>query len=79
MQFQITELSDTLPKTIENARAELSQNPAGKKIVDKLSPPESLKKGQAVADRFFQTTFGAFGDIYAVLFLGIFCSISKSI
>jgi predicted PurR-regulated permease PerM len=79
VQSQITELSDSLPATIQNAKQELSQNAIGKKIVDKISSPSSMKKAQAVAARFFQSTFGVFGDIYVVLFLGIFFTVSPEV
>jgi predicted PurR-regulated permease PerM len=79
VQGQIAQLSDTLPKTIENAKAQLSQNPIGKKIVEKASSPGSMKKAQGLAGTFFKSTFGVFGDIYVVLFLGIFFTVSPGI
>jgi len=79
VQSQITELSDTLPKTIENAKAQLSQSPVGKKIVEKASSPQAIKKAQDLAGSFFKSTFGVFGDIYVVLFLGIFFTVSPGI
>jgi predicted PurR-regulated permease PerM len=79
VQNQITELSDTLPATIENAKAKLSENPIGKKIVAKVSSPKSMKKAQGLASTFFKSTFGVFGDIYVVLFLGIFFTVSPDI
>ncbi len=33
IQMQVAELSDTLPKTIENARAQLAKTPIGKKYL----------------------------------------------
>ncbi|HVG42319.1 MAG TPA: AI-2E family transporter [Chitinophagaceae bacterium] len=79
VQSQIEQLSDTLPKTVENAKAQLSQNPIGKKIVTKVSSPDSMKKAQGFASTFFKSTFGVFGDIYVVLFLGIFFTVSPQI
>lgn len=79
VQSQITQLSDTLPSTIDNAKAKLSQNPIGKKIVEKASSPQSMKKAQGLAGTFFKSTFGVFGDIYVVLFLGIFFTVSPDI
>jgi predicted PurR-regulated permease PerM len=38
-----------------------------------------MKKAQAVVGTVFQSTFGVFGDIYVVLFLGIFFTISPKI
>ncbi len=79
IQAQVTELSDTLPATIENAKSQLSQNPIGKKIVEKVNSPETVKKAKDLASTFFKTTFGVFGDIYVVLFLGIFFTVSPGI
>ena len=79
IQAQIAELSDTLPATIENAKSQLSQNPIGKKLVQKASSPETIKKAKGLASTFFKTTFGVFGDIYVVLFLGIFFTVSPNV
>lgn len=79
VQNQVTQLSDTLPKTVENAKAQLTQNPIGQKIVEKASSPEAMKKAKGVVSSFFKTTFGVFGDIYVVLFLGIFFTVSPDI
>ncbi|MEO6650164.1 MAG: AI-2E family transporter [Chitinophagaceae bacterium] len=76
MQAQITELSDTLPKTIENAKSQMSQNPIGKKLVERANSPATVKKVKELASTVFKTTFGVFGDIYVILFLGIFFTVS---
>ena len=79
IQTQIAELSDTLPATIENAKSQLSQNSLGKKLVEKANAPETMDKVKALAATFFKTTFGVFGDIYVVLFLGIFFTVSPEV
>ncbi len=79
VQNQVIQLSDTLPSTIENAKTRLSQNPLGKKIVEKVLSPQSMKKAQGVVSTFFKSTFGILGDIYIVLFLGIFFTVSPGI
>jgi predicted PurR-regulated permease PerM len=79
VQSQITELSDTLPKTIDNAKVQLSRTMIGRKIVEKVSAPETMKTAQGVASSLFKTTFGVFGDFYVVLFLGIFFTVSPKI
>jgi predicted PurR-regulated permease PerM len=79
IQAQAAQLSDTLPTTIENAKSQLSQNPIGKNLVEKASSPETIKKAKAIASTFFKTTFGVFGDIYVVLFLGIFFTVSPGV
>ena len=79
LQNQITELSDNIPTMVDNAKAKLSENPIGKKIVDKVSSPGSMKKAQGLAGSLFKSTFGVFGDIYVILFIGIFFTVSPDI
>ncbi len=79
IQAQVAELSDSLPATIKNAKSQLSQNPVGKKLVEKMSSPETMKRAKEFISTFFKTTFGVFGDIYVVLFLGIFFTVSPNV
>jgi predicted PurR-regulated permease PerM len=79
LQTQITELSDKLPVMIENAKSKLSETPIGKKIVEKVSSPESIERAQGFAGTFFKSTFGVFGDVYVVLFLGVFITVSPNL
>ncbi len=76
IQQQVAELSDTLPKTFEKARDQLNDSPVGKKIIERATSPESIKKAQAFAGTFFRSSFGVFGDLYVVLFIGIFLTVS---
>lgn len=79
VQSQITELSDTLPATIQNAKEQLNKSSFGKKIVQYLSSPETQEKAKTVGSSFFKSTFGALGDMYVVLFLGIFFTVSPQL
>jgi len=79
IQTQVEQLHNTLPATIENAKSQLSKNSIGKMIVEKVNSPQTIKKAQALASTFFKTTFGVFGDIYVVLFLGIFFTVSPDV
>lgn len=79
IQNQITELADTLPKTIQNAKVQISQNSIGKKIIEKASSADSMKKAQTLAATFFKSTFGVLGDVYVILFIGIFFTVSPNI
>lgn len=79
LQNQLAELSEKLPGLVENAKVKLSENPIGKTIVEKASSPQSIQKAQALARTFFKSTFGVFGDVYVVLFLGIFFTVSPGI
>jgi len=76
VQSQIAELIETLPETIDNAKAKLNTSSIGEKIVDKLSSKNSMNKAQVFAGQFFQSTFGVFGDIYVILLIAIFFTIS---
>ena len=69
---QMAQLTDTLPATLQRAKEQLNHNPLGQKIVAKAEDPKTIAKLKTVAGTFFQTTFGVAGDIYVVLFLGIF-------
>jgi predicted PurR-regulated permease PerM len=79
IQMQVAELSDTLPKTIENAKAQLAKSPIGEKILERITSKESATKLQGSAATFFKSTFGVFGDLYVVLFIGIFLTVSPKI
>ena len=76
VQSQAAQLSKTLPQTVENAKSQLSQSALGKKLVEKANDPQTQKKGQALLQTFFKSTFGILGDLYVVLFLGIFFTVS---
>jgi predicted PurR-regulated permease PerM len=79
VQSQIAELSDTLPKTVEQAKEKLNQSSIGQKIVQKISSPKAQQQAQSIVQSFFKTTFGVLGDIYVVLFIGIFFTASPKI
>ncbi len=76
IQAQMAELIETLPKTIENAKSTLNESSIGSMLVDEASSKKSLDKAKVFAGKFFQSTFGGVGDIYVVLFIGIFFTIS---
>ncbi|WP_184543109.1 AI-2E family transporter [Mucilaginibacter sp. FT3.2] len=68
---QIGVLSDTLPHTINTAKAKLAESPIGQKILDYLSNDNSDTL-MTTAKTFFNTSFGVLGNIYIILFLAIF-------
>jgi predicted PurR-regulated permease PerM len=76
VQSQITQLNDTLPATVEDVKAQLNKSSLGQKIVEKISSPQTQKKAQSLIQTFFKSTFGILGDLYVVLFLGIFFTVS---
>jgi predicted PurR-regulated permease PerM len=78
IQAQIAELSDKLPSTISTFKAKLGQSPIGQKILDNFSGDNSQKLA-TTAQNFFTTGFGVLGDIYIILFLGIFFTANPSL
>lgn len=76
IQSQISELSETIPSTVQNLEAQLNNSKLGKEVIEKVTSQESIKKAEAFGGRFFQSTFGVFGDIYVILFIGVFFTVS---
>ncbi|HJW17427.1 MAG TPA: AI-2E family transporter [Flavisolibacter sp.] len=76
---QITQFNESFPTTIENAKQQLNKTSIGKQLVEKLSSEKTHNKLTSVAQTFFKTSFGVLGDIYVVLFIGIFFTVSPSV
>ena len=78
IQGQITALGDSLPQTITTAKLKLQQTPTGQKILSYFSGnnPDKLF---ATVQQFFSTSFGVLGDLYIILFLGIFFTASPAL
>lgn len=53
VQGQITELIDTLPKTIDYVKTQLNANPIGEKMVINISSDKTISKAAGVV--YFQT------------------------
>ena len=73
---QVAQFNESFPTTIENAKQQLNNTPIGKQVVQKLSSEKNRKKISSIAQTFFKTSFGLLGDIYVVLFIGIFFTVS---
>jgi predicted PurR-regulated permease PerM len=78
IQVQVAELSDKLPATLNTAKGKLAQNPIGQKILDYFSG-DNTQKFLTTAQSFFTTGFGVLGDLYIILFLGIFFTANPSL
>lgn len=76
VQEQMVELANTLPKTVDMAKDRLNESNTGKKVLEELFSGKSMEKAQGFLQQFFQSTFGVLGDVYVVLFIGIFFTIS---
>ncbi|MCC8411136.1 AI-2E family transporter [Mucilaginibacter sp. UR6-1] len=78
IQHQVAALSDEFPKVVKSAQAKLQQTTWGAKIVEKASSYDSSKL-MTTAQSFFSTSFGVLGDLYIILFLGIFFTSAPSL
>ena len=76
IQAQVAELSKTLPKTVQDIKTTLSQSYVGDQILKTFSDSGTTNKTTAYFESFFRSTFGILGDLYVVLFIGIFFTIS---
>lgn len=79
IQAQITQLSDTFPSAIQNAKEQLTKSEFGQRAIQKASSSKTREKAKEVASTFFKSTFGVLGDVYVVLFLGIFFTASPQL
>jgi predicted PurR-regulated permease PerM len=78
IQSQVTQLNNNLPHNIQTAKAKLGQSALGQKLLD-FSSGDHSDKLAATAQTFFSTSFGVLGDVYIILFLGIFFTASPSL
>ena len=78
IQDQVSSLSDSFPHTLNTAKEKLSETAIGKKILGSFSGDNSQKL-MATAQSFFTTGFGVLGDLYIILFLGIFFTAGPSL
>ncbi len=78
VQRQVAELSNTLPQTIKLARVKIANTPVGAKVIEYTSGNNSQKLVDT-ATTFFSTSFGIIGDLYIILFLGIFFTADPSL
>jgi predicted PurR-regulated permease PerM len=76
---QVAQFNDSFPTTIENAKQQLNKSSIGKQIVQKISSEKTRKKISSIAQTFFKTSFGVLGDLYVVLFIGIFFTVSPGV
>lgn len=75
-QNQYKEMQEAIPVIIDNAQSYLNKSDVGQKVSQYISDIENQKKVLPFLQNFFKSTFGVFGDLYIVVFLALFISIS---
>ncbi|HEY1024691.1 MAG TPA: AI-2E family transporter [Sphingobacteriaceae bacterium] len=78
IQSQATELSNKFPSMVDQGKQQLSQSTIGRKVLDQFSGASSKKLSSSI-QKFFSSTFGILGDIYVILFLGVFFTANPKI
>ena len=71
-QGQVTELSDTLPSTIENGKQQLMNTTIGRKVIEFLSSSGNSQKTMSVVKKFFSSSFGILSDFYIIILMAAF-------
>ncbi|MGN6615935.1 MAG: AI-2E family transporter [Ilyomonas sp.] len=79
LQEQISQLSDTLPGTIQNAKDKLDESAVGRKVLDFLNSSGNSEKTRSVIKHFFSSSFGVISDLYIVLLMGLFFTAGPSV
>mgnify|MGYP002724271796 CR=1 FL=1 len=75
-QNQYKEMQEAVPVIIDNAQSYLNKSDVGQKVSQYISDIENQKKVLPFLQNFFKSSFGVFGDLYIVVFLALFISIS---
>ena len=76
LQNQFNELSSKLPEMISKAKEYLKDSSIGTRVLDSIYETGDNVNLGSMTQKIFKSTFGVFGDIYAVLFLGIFLAVT---
>lgn len=76
---QVSQLSDSLPTIIQNAKLQMSKSEIGNKILVNLESSGGTEKTMVVARRFFSSGFGILFDLYIILFIGLFFTVSPTL
>lgn len=79
IQQQVSQLSTTLPETIQNVKDQMSRSTIGNKALQLLNSTGDSKKTMDVAKHFFSSGFGILSDLYIVILLALFFTASPSL
>ncbi|WP_432670748.1 AI-2E family transporter [Flavobacterium sp. SM2513] len=79
LSSQISELSDTLPDTLANAKEWLERQPMGQKLLDYSTNSLDSSKASSTIKAFFSSTFGILSDFYIIVLLGMFLTANPGV
>ncbi|KGE13543.1 AI-2E family transporter [Sphingobacterium deserti] len=73
---EATSFAEQLPKFIDDASAYVQQNKEVKSIFEEVKSSQTMEKVTPYLTKFFNSSFGFLGDIYVVIFIGVFFTAS---
>jgi predicted PurR-regulated permease PerM len=79
IQVQISELSQTLPSTIQTVKEYIGSNSIGKSLLQQFNATGDSTKTLDILNRFFSSSFGVLSDLYIILLLAIFFIASPTV
>lgn len=79
LQEQVSQLSDKLPTTIQNAKDHLNNSTVGSKVLNYLNKSGNSEKTRTIIKNFFSSSFGILSDLYIVILLALFFTASPSL
>jgi predicted PurR-regulated permease PerM len=72
IQAQISELSQTLPATLQTVKDFIASSAIGRNMLKEFNSTGDSTKTLDILNRFFSSSFGVLSDLYIILLLAIF-------
>lgn len=76
---QASHIEERLPEMVETLKTNLGETTLGREVVEQINQIQSSNKITSFLSRFFMTTFGGIGDIYIIILIGVFFTISPKL
>ncbi len=79
IQVQISELSQTLPLTIQKVKEYIGSSAIGQNLLQQFNATGDSTKTFDILNRFFSSSFGVLSDLYIIFLLAIFFIASPTV
>lgn len=76
---QTSKMNKKLPEVIGGVKDDIEKTDVGKVVIDQITRLQSSDELMSFLSGFFKTTFGGIGDIYIILFIGIFFTMAPQL
>jgi len=76
---QASQIKNNFPVMVDNLKSNLENSDIGSVVLDQAQKITSSEKFRDFASRFFMTTFSGIANIYVVIILGIFFTVTPSV